>query len=50
MHPIDNAMYALLNTIDAASYCLRRYNDLCKKINDCVCGVITEKLGNKIVH
>ena len=49
MHSIDNATYALLNMIYATSYCLRHYNELCKK-NKCVCGVITEKYGNKIAQ
>ena len=31
MHPIDNVIHALLNMIYAASYCLRSYNELCKK-------------------
>ena len=50
MHSIDNAMHALLNTIHAASYWMLCYNDLCKNINNFMCGVITGKYGNKIAE
>ena len=40
MHSIDNAVYTLLNTIHAASYWVQHYNGLCKKFNNCVCGII----------
>ena len=36
MHFIDNAVYALLNTMHIASYWVRRYNGLCKYFNNCV--------------
>ena len=40
MHSIDNAMYTLLNTMNAASYWVWRFNGLCKKFNSCVCSAI----------
>ena len=48
MHSIDNAVYTLLNMIHAASYWVWNYNGLCKKINNCVCGIITRKYGKNL--
>ena len=40
MHSMYCAVYTLLNTIHMASYWVQCYNGLCKKFNNCVCGVI----------
>ena len=50
MHSIDNAACTLLNIMHAASYRVWSYNGLCKKFNNCVCSVITERYGTRLFH